>query len=132
MACYNQGFQNLGTRGWTAPEVLNNQKKTLATDIFALGCLIYYIDTLGEHPFGSIMNREINIINNKINIGATNDHILRNLVLKTTCFEPTERLSIKQVYNHPYFWTNEQKMNFIQEFSDCIESIDKKYGLKLD
>lgn len=42
------------------------------------------------------------------------------------------RPSIKKVILHPYFWNYERKLNFIQEFSDCIETIDKKYGLKLD
>ena len=70
----------MGTRGWTAPEVINNEEKTLSTDIFALGCLIYYIDTLGNHPYGEVMNREVNIIDNTKDLTGTNDYILRDLI----------------------------------------------------
>ena len=35
---------------------------TKAVDIFALGCLFYYVLTNGSHPFGSKFEREVNII----------------------------------------------------------------------
>ena len=37
---------------------------TKAVDIFALGCLFYYILTNGSHPFGDRFEREVNIIKN--------------------------------------------------------------------
>ena len=35
---------------------------TKSVDIFALGCLYYYCQTNGEHPFGDRFEREVNII----------------------------------------------------------------------
>ena len=37
---------------------------TKAIDIFALGCLFYYVLTNGSHPFGGRFEREVNIIKN--------------------------------------------------------------------
>ena len=35
---------------------------TKSVDIFALGCLYYYCQTNGGHPFGDRYEREVNII----------------------------------------------------------------------
>lgn len=37
---------------------------TKAVDIFALGCLFYYVLTNGGHPFGDRFEREVNILKN--------------------------------------------------------------------
>lgn len=37
---------------------------TKSVDIFALGCLYYYVLTNGSHPFGDRFEREINILKN--------------------------------------------------------------------
>lgn len=41
---------------------------TKAVDIFALGCLFYYVLTNGSHPFGGRFEREVNIIKNVKNL----------------------------------------------------------------
>jgi serine/threonine-protein kinase/endoribonuclease IRE1 len=37
---------------------------TKSVDIFALGCLFYYVLTNGLHPFGDRFEREVNILKN--------------------------------------------------------------------
>lgn len=44
------------------------RKLTRAIDIFSLGCIFYFVLTMGEHPFGSRYEREINILNDKIGL----------------------------------------------------------------
>jgi serine/threonine protein kinase len=44
---------NAGSAGWQAPELLANERQTKSVDIFALGCIIFYILTDGQHPFGN-------------------------------------------------------------------------------
>jgi predicted Ser/Thr protein kinase len=44
--------QVVGSPGWIAPELIQNQAVTTAVDIFAWGCLIAYAGT-GRHPFGT-------------------------------------------------------------------------------
>lgn len=46
------------------------RKLTRAIDIFSLGCIFYFVLTMGEHPFGSRYEREINILNDKIGLGG--------------------------------------------------------------
>lgn len=86
------GAMGVGTFGWRAPEILRGEVKldeplsddnnsqssrgsvgtatgsnpttrlTKSVDIFALGCLYYYCQTNGGHPFGDRYEREVNII----------------------------------------------------------------------
>lgn len=41
---------------------------TKSVDIFALGCLFFYVLTMGGHPFGSRFEREVNILKNEKNL----------------------------------------------------------------
>ena len=40
----------VGTPAYFAPEVIQNQLYSFGVDIWALGCIFYYLATL-EHPF---------------------------------------------------------------------------------
>lgn len=44
------------------------RKLTRSIDIFSLGCIFYFVLTGGDHPFGVKYEREINILNDKINV----------------------------------------------------------------
>ena len=61
----------LRSDGWLACEVLratNNDDAIVpekSMDIFALGCLFYYVLTRGEHPFGDRFLRHYNILHGK-------------------------------------------------------------------
>ncbi len=43
---------DIGTLGWRAKEQIENGAVTKATDIFSLGCILFYYKTGGQHPFG--------------------------------------------------------------------------------
>ena len=109
-----------GTRGWCAPEILNeNKRMTKSIDIFSLGCCIYYVMTDGEHPFGENKFREYNILNGKFELNS-NNQILNDLTLKMINLNPNERIKSNQILNHPTFWSNDDKLNFIQDLSDHL------------
>lgn len=96
-----------GTIGWTAPELLRegnplfsdkfirvdkNVRMTNAVDIFSLGCIMYYVHTNGEHPFGQRYNRENNIVLGKHNLEKLNDiPELKHLIESMICVDPTKR-----------------------------------------
>ena len=53
-----------GTCRWLAPELLPfleqnclNQRHSISSDVFALGCVFYFYLTRGQHPFGQEIYR---------------------------------------------------------------------------
>ncbi|ODM96076.1 Serine/threonine-protein kinase/endoribonuclease IRE2 [Orchesella cincta] len=68
-----------GTEGWVAPEILsqaqdgycNQIKFTYKSDIFALGCICYYVLTDGKHAFGDHFRRTANILDGKLMVKET-------------------------------------------------------------
>lgn len=69
---FDPTFTGNGTSGWRAPEILQSQKERAeadklaildkSVDVFAFGCITYYILTRGEHPFGNHYQRDGNIL----------------------------------------------------------------------
>lgn len=146
-----------GTVGWRAPEILrgdvnldagsesessmgNNpkvtssreekQRLTRAVDIFALGCLAYYVLSNGDHPFGSRFEREMNIIRKRVDLSRLDGlgeegHEAQDLVLKMVSHDPRHRPSAAEVLTHPYFWDPNKRLNFLQDASDRFEIMDK-------
>merc|ERR1719163_926019 len=49
-----------GTMGWRSPELLLKQRCTKAVDIFAVGCVVFYVLTGGRHVFGDWIERDSN------------------------------------------------------------------------
>ncbi|KRZ03121.1 Serine/threonine-protein kinase/endoribonuclease ire-1 [Trichinella zimbabwensis] len=58
---WTHGSGSVGTVGWIAPEVIQLNLITFASDVFSLGCVYYYVLTEGEHPFGDVFYRQANI-----------------------------------------------------------------------
>ncbi|SPO28568.1 related to IRE1 - protein kinase [Ustilago trichophora] len=146
-----------GTVGWRAPEILrgdvnldagsesessmgNNpkasssreekQRLTRAVDIFALGCLAYYVLSNGDHPFGSRFEREMNIIRKRVDLSRLDGlgeegHEAQDLVLKMVSHDPRHRPSAAEVLTHPYFWDPNKRLNFLQDASDRFEIMEK-------
>ena len=63
--CLPDGHSNISIKKmlWTAPELLNGNKPTPKTDIWAVGVLAYYLLTYGKYPFPGITE---NMVKNKI------------------------------------------------------------------
>lgn len=57
-----------GSSGWQAPEQLLHERQTRAVDLFSLGCVLFFCITGGRHPFGDSLERDVNIVNNKMNL----------------------------------------------------------------
>jgi len=51
----------------------NHARLTKAVDLFALGCLYFWVMMSGEHPFGEVYDRESNIVKGDVvNMGQLN------------------------------------------------------------
>lgn len=57
-----------GSSGWQAPEQLRHERQTRAVDLFSLGCVLFFCITGGRHPYGESFERDVNIINNQIDL----------------------------------------------------------------
>ncbi|KAF8128728.1 hypothetical protein EV363DRAFT_1507755 [Boletus edulis] len=112
---------------------------TKAVDIFALGCLFYYVLTNGSHPFGDRFEREVNIIKNVKCLDSLGrfgeegseaaDLIGRMLdpldgPFFCSCFQTHvsfNRPDTTTCLVHPFFWDPARRLNFLQDASDRFE-----------
>jgi serine/threonine-protein kinase/endoribonuclease IRE1 len=103
-----------------------DRRITRAVDIFSMGCLFYYVLTDGEHPFGSLTYlRDGRIMDNQFDLGAldcsTNDGVeARDLITRMISSNPADRPNATKVLEHPYFWDEKRRTDFILEFSDRL------------
>ena len=100
--------EGVGTIGYMAPELLminhekdkSSQKVSIKIDIFAAGCLLYYVLSDGCHPFGeNIHRRNANIIDNLPDLSKIeeNECDLKQLISEMIEFDPNLRPDAKEV-----------------------------------
>lgn len=96
----------------------NTVELTLASDVSALGMVFYWIITEGGHPFGDHLHTLDTCVKNcksgRYNLKPLQDpfahHLLQHMIYK----EPEKRLTIREVINHPYFWTENKRIEYVQ------------------
>jgi serine/threonine-protein kinase/endoribonuclease IRE1 len=127
-----------GTSGWRAPELLhdlspaykeqsldNRVRLTKAVDIFSTGCVFFYVQTGGYHPFGDRYIREGNIIKNEFDLSRLDSlkdaYLIKDLVGSMIQPDPMLRPDMEAVVKHPFFWTTEKKLDFLLKVSDRFE-----------
>ena len=125
-----------GTRCWIAPEVLKSKKHGVdpirfvqASDVFSCGILLHYILSARKHPFNptDYANKnelqvchetEANIMNGKMD-GWDNSLFpeATHLVKKMLENNQMDRPSAAEALEHPLFWSNKRKVNFLKAVS---------------
>jgi serine/threonine-protein kinase/endoribonuclease IRE1 len=143
-----------GTAGWRAPEMIQSlntlstrddtmslattmdgsssgtstpcQCLTKSIDIFALGCLFFYILTKGVHPYGSRFDREANITKGikDLSLISSNEEA-HDLITHLLHQQPSERPDIETCLLHPFFWHSGKRLAFLTEVSDRFEIMSK-------
>lgn len=95
-----------------------------SVDIFSLGCIFYCTLVPGSHPFGEWYEREANIMKNNPDIDDLEKISPEafDLVSSMIRRNPRARPTAKQICNHPFFWTAQQRLAFLCDFSDRLES----------
>ena len=99
---------------------------TKSVDIFALGCLFYYILTKGRHPYGNRFDREANIIkeNKDLSLLYSNEEA-RNLITHMLHRQPSQRPDIETCLLHPFLWDPTKRLGFLLDASDRFEIMCK-------
>lgn len=116
-----------GSSGWQAPEQLLHERQTRAVDLFSLGCLLFFCITGGKHPFGEILERDMNIVNNQKDL-----FLIENLPEATDLIasllhrDPELRPKATQAVCHPLFWDSEMRLSFLRDASDRVELEDRE------
>ncbi len=94
----------VGTAEYVSPELLNHKGACKASDLWALGCVIYQL-LVGRPPFKA--NNEFltfqKIINLEYNFPAGFPEVARDLVERLLVSDPSRRLSIVHIKNHKFF-----------------------------
>jgi serine/threonine protein kinase len=119
--------------GWMAREILRSRTKTIIPtkemDIFALGCLFYYVLNDGKHPFGGQFYRQANILNDRpkmVELKNENSLCKYHLIQAMINKEPSNRPSTNAVLKHPIFWDSETTLSFIVNVSNFLMEEKKK------
>ena len=109
-----------GTRGYMSPELLNMQPYALPNDIWAFAALLYSLAS-SERPFPVINNEQITIENISVfaklienteltfdgpNWESHSDNF-KNLLASMLNKNPSKRLVINQILDHPWFEQND-------------------------
>ncbi|XP_061355029.1 serine/threonine-protein kinase/endoribonuclease IRE1a-like [Gastrolobium bilobum] len=115
-----------GSSGWQAPEQLVQGRQTRAVDLFSLGCVLFFCMTGGRHPFGQRLERDVNIVNNKMDLFLL-EFIPEAEDLITHLLNPDPNLRPKaiEVLHHPFFWSSEMRLSFLRDTSDRVELEDR-------
>lgn len=116
-----------GSSGWQAPEQLLHGRQTRAVDMFSLGCVIFFCITGGKHPFGDHLERDVNIVKNRVDLFMV-DHIPEAVELLSHLLdpEPESRPTAWNVMDHPLFWSSETRLSFLRDASDRVELEDRE------
>ncbi|KAJ0265379.1 Serine/threonine-protein kinase/endoribonuclease IRE1a [Hirschfeldia incana] len=122
MSSLGQFATGCGSSGWQAPEQLLQGRQTRAVDMFSLGCILFYSITGCKHPFGEDLERDVNIVNNKVDLFLV-EHVpeASDLISRLLNPNPDLRPSATEVLLHPMFWNSEMRLSFLRDASDRVE-----------
>ena len=123
------GLAGSGTAGWQAPERLLRGKQARSVDTFALGCLMHYCLTGGEHPFGERYERDANVIKGDANLASVRRvPEAADIIGKLIARDADARPSAAEVLSHPFWWSDAKKLAFLVDVSDRVEMEDREVG----
>ncbi|KAF8165166.1 kinase-like domain-containing protein [Crassisporium funariophilum] len=98
-----------GTVGYTAPEIVKDERYSKSVDMWALGCVLYTL-LCGFPPF---YDESINVLTEKVARGYYTflspwwddiSHTAKDLITHLLCVDPAQRYTIDEFLAHP--WCN--------------------------
>jgi serine/threonine protein kinase len=104
----------VGTPNYMAPECVRNKNSDFASDCWSLGCLLYNLFT-GFPPFLGKSDYLIFLKSTEANYKFPPDLIpplAEDLISKLIVVEPSSRLTIPEIFNHPYLKDSRESLSF--------------------
>ncbi|KAB5588723.1 Serine/Threonine-kinase/endoribonuclease Ire1 [Ceratobasidium theobromae] len=103
---------------------------TRSVDVFALGCLFFYVLSGGDHPYGDRFERDVNILRNEKRLGwlerlGEEGMEAMNLIGKMLSPDPKKRPDTTSCLMHPFFWNPGRRLAFLQDASDRFEIMER-------
>ena len=93
-----------GTPIYLAPEMINNTGHNEKVDIWCIGVLLFELMTgVQPWPGNDIQTIKYNISRLKINWPKNMDRTAADLISKILKYNPEERISLRNMLNHPFF-----------------------------
>lgn len=96
-----------GTVGYTAPEIVKDERYSKSVDMWALGCVLYTL-LCGFPPF---YDESINVLTEKVARGSYTflspwwddiSHTAKDLITHLLCVDPAQRYTIDEFLAHPW------------------------------
>ncbi|XP_033465761.2 uncharacterized protein LOC117246126 [Epinephelus lanceolatus] len=118
---------SVGTKCWMAKETLEGRPDTpykWSTDIQVAGMLVYYILSRGHHPFGDSFKCEYNIHEGNYTLDHVQDVVAKDLIEWMINKEPKSRPKVEECLSHPFFWTNDRKVEYLRKVGNRKEAED--------
>ena len=129
-----------GTLGWIAPEIMKNRgsgfKPSYAVDLFSMGCVFYYVHTKGHHPFSDPndendkQKRQHNIegdlasLKHLFDVESSENLVAYDIISGMISKDPSSRPPVSRALLHPFFWSLDKQLQYLQDVSDAIEKED--------
>ncbi|XP_026758163.1 serine/threonine-protein kinase PLK4 [Galleria mellonella] len=96
-----------GTPNYISPEVAAREMHGLPADVWGLGCMLYTL-LVGSPPFHTqhVKTTLNKVINADYNIPSELSPHAQDLLLKLLCKDPTMRITLKEIMEHPFLNNN--------------------------
>ena len=108
-----------GTPIYLAPEMINNTGHDEKVDIWCIGVLLFELMTgVQPWPGNDIQTVKYNISRLKINWPKNMDRTAADLISKILKYNPEERISLRNMLNHPFF------TQFFSNPTSCLKRPD--------
>jgi serine/threonine protein kinase len=128
-------FKNfVGTPNYMAPECVRNKNSDYRSDMWSLGCLLFQM-YVGFPPF---LGKSDYLIFIKSTIasfkfpGSVIPPHAKDLISKLIVLEPEKRLTMEEVYQHPYFTSESEEDSTCIKNTDELEFLDNNDDIKPD
>ncbi|CAE6488268.1 unnamed protein product [Rhizoctonia solani] len=127
----NGGIGSSSGSGTGSSNAPSGTRLTRSVDVFALGCLFFYVLSGGDHAFGDRFERDVNILRGDKRLGwlerlGEEGFEAIDLIEKMLSPDPKKRPDTTKCLTHPFFWTHSRRLTFLQDASDRFEIMERE------